>query len=103
MSSGDIGVAMERRKFLQNLTAGAAGLEYLAGEAHAAATADEPEAPASVESHTLQAEFKTGATAWKAYEDLTTREGVITFISSNGTKRVLRKTAEASFAETTPA
>jgi len=39
---------------------------------------------------------------WSVYEDLRTREGVLTFISSRGAARVLGKSAEATFAESDP-
>ena len=39
---------------------------------------------------------------WSVYEDLRTRDGVITFISSGGTARILAKNAEAVFAEEGP-
>src|SRR5438270_3199612 len=54
----------------------------------------------NVEGHTHICEFKLNGKTWKVYEDLRTREGAITFISSAGA-RVLTKSAEASFAEET--
>lgn len=57
---------------------------------------------ANVEGHTHICEFKLNGYEWNVYEDLRTREGVITFVSPAGA-RVLTKSAEASFAEeTTP-
>jgi hypothetical protein len=56
-----------------------------------------------IEGHTLISEFKIDATAWKVYEDLRTREGAITFVSSKEEAHVLRKSAEASFPEAGPA
>ena len=55
-----------------------------------------------IEGHTLVCEFKIGPTSWKVYEDLRTREGPLTFVSSQGTSRVLTKSAEATFAEASP-
>src|SRR5881275_2040193 len=52
-----------------------------------------------IDGHTLISEFKIDATMWKVYEDLRTREGVITFVSSKDGVRILRKSAEASFPE----
>ena len=52
----------------------------------------------NVEGHTHICEFKLNGKNWKVYEDLRTREGVITFVSAGGA-RVLTKSAEASFAE----
>src|SRR5690348_7253257 len=107
---------MERRRFLRNLAVTTAALRYLPATADAAEPivagaiplSDELQAsrasgpPPSVEGHTLVREFKSGATSWKVYEDLRTRDGAITFISASGRSRVLPKSAEAVFAETNP-
>ena len=104
---------MDRRDFLQGLAATAASLEILSGRADAAAEVGPPaikeparrSAPGptpSVEGHTLVAEFKIAAAAWKVYEDLRTREGPLVFLSSAGESRVLAKSAEASMPEGTP-
>ena len=53
---------------------------------------------ANVDGHTHICEFKLNDDSWNVYEDLRTRDGVITFVSSAGA-RVFTKTAEASFAE----
>ena len=50
-----------------------------------------------VENHTLLSTFLRKGETWKVYEDLRTRDGAITFVSSSGTARLLRKTAEATF------
>jgi len=102
---------MDRRRFLQNLAVTTAAIPYLA-DATAAATNHQPLEPEGlpptgvapdVEGHTLVAEFKSGAASWKVYEDLRTREGAFTFISSSGASCVMPKSAEASFPEeTTP-
>jgi hypothetical protein len=55
-----------------------------------------------IEGHTLVSEFKIGPTSWKVYEDLRTRDGSITFVSSRGGSRVLTKSAEAAFAGAEP-
>jgi hypothetical protein len=91
---------MDRREFLQNVAVTAAGIKTLAQTGNAA----EPELPAAgaaadIEGHTLICEFKMNAVSWKVYEDLRTRDGVLTFVSSAGITRVLSKSAEASFAE----
>jgi hypothetical protein len=52
--------------------------------------------------HTLLAEFSYANAQWKAYEDLRTRDGAVTFVSSERKAVVLRKTAEATFAEADP-
>ncbi len=97
---------MDRRRFLQNLAVATASIKYISGDvvaAYPATTAAlEPAAllPASAvdtEGHTLVCEFKSGAANWKVYEDLRTRDGSITFVSSSGTARVLSKSAEPSF------
>src|SRR5882672_10597015 len=105
---------MNRRRFLQNLAVTTASIPYLstkleAADAKAAATdavdASEEHAtghPPDIEGHTLLAEFKLADVSWKAYEDLRTRDGVITFISSQGGLQVLPKSAEATFEESDP-
>jgi len=107
---------MDRRRFLQNLAVTTASIPYLSTNADATgAKTSEASAVAanigadpeishtpSVEGHTLLAEFKLGSANWKAYEDLRTRDGVITFLSSQGGARVMPKSAEATFAEANP-
>ena len=105
---------MDRREFLQNLGVGTAALGCVAANAAAAERAKaagfdvERElglssgAAPDVAGHTLISEFKIGATGWKVYEDLRTRDGAITFISSTGASRVLAKSAEATFVEADP-
>jgi hypothetical protein len=53
----------------------------------------------STEGHTLLCSFKLGYADWKVFEDLRTRDGVITFVSSSGDGRVLAKSADANFPE----
>jgi hypothetical protein len=106
---------MDRREFLQNLGVTTAAAGFIA--ANAAAAAERANAakfdPTSglglssgpapdVTGHTLVCEFKIGSTDWKVYEDLRTRDGVITFISAAGASRVLPKSAEANFVEADP-
>jgi hypothetical protein len=104
---------MRRRRFLQNLAAGAAGISYLPATLRSAA--DPPEVESStapvlgdagsegdVEGHTFLCEFQLSDKKWKVYEDLRTRDGAIVFLSNQGTKRVLPKSAEAVFAEADP-
>ena len=109
---------MDRRKFLRDLAIATAGVKYLAGSNACLASESAPSLaamgavassdrasgliPASavdVEGHTLLCEFKSGGGAWKAYEDLRTRDGVLTFVNSSGTARVLAKHVEATFDE----
>jgi len=80
---------MDRRQFLQSVAATAAMAPPLA-----AAPSDA--APASI------CEFQLDGIAWKVYEDLHERDGALTFVSSKGAKRVLAKSAEATFAEANP-
>jgi hypothetical protein len=54
-----------------------------------------------MEGHTLICEFQIEAATWKVYEDLRSRDGGITFVSPRG-KRVLAKSAEATFPEANP-
>jgi hypothetical protein len=95
---------MDRRAFLQNLAATAAGIEALKASALSGAEPAFPAqaAPANIEGHTFLCEFKHNNATWKVYEDLRVRDGVITFVSSTGAKRVLPKTAEPSFREDRP-
>jgi hypothetical protein len=100
---------MDRRRFLQNLAVTTAAIPYLKQAGKAAAQTKKAAAPAAapakhgpppdVAGHTLVAEFKSGGASWKVYEDLRTRDGAITFISSSGASRVMPKSAEASFSE----
>ena len=80
---------MDRRQFLQGVAAAMASGGQIA--------ADAPQQPA-----TPVCEFTLGPATWKVVENLRDRDGAITFISSQGHKRVLAKTAEATFAEATP-
>lgn len=112
---------MDRRLFLRNLAIATAGVKYLAGSkacfavasgvesangaAAPVATAASSLLPLSsvdLDGHTLLCEFKSGGGTWKAYEDLRTRDGMLTFVSSAGTARVLGKNVEATFANDDP-
>jgi hypothetical protein len=102
---------MDRRRFLQAMAASTAALKELT----AVAEPSVPSAPAygqlrgaktagevSIEGHTLLSDFTRHGESWKVYEDLRTRDGLITFVSATGKARVLPKTAEATFAEEGP-
>ena len=106
---------MNRRTFLQNAAAGAVALNSLpalAVEASQSAAKNQSRrgrslgvvsaSKVSTEGHTLLCTVSQRGKQWKVYEDLRTRDGVITFVSSTGTARVLPKTAEAVFAEDGP-
>src|SRR5260370_42032058 len=89
---------MDRRRFLQNLAVTSAGMDGLS----ALEPEPDPEPEADTEGHTLICEFKADAMGWKVYEDLRTRTGPITFVSSKGVTLLLAKSAEATFAEANP-
>jgi hypothetical protein len=102
---------MRRRTFLQSLSVTAVGIRYLPnsgaspaihGEPASAPPHEFPPGAPDTSGHTLLAEFPYEDAQWKAYEDLRTRDGSITFVSSKGKAVVLRKTAEATFAEVAP-
>lgn len=101
---------MNRRRFLQTAAASAvfSGAIPALGEAqeHAASVPTRsgaiPASQADIAGHTQLTKFSRDAESWTVYEDLRTRDGVITFISSRETARVLRKTAEQTFAEEGP-
>lgn len=105
---------MDRRRFLQNLAVATASVKALAGVKSAAASETDlldsisrnaagsgASAPADIEGHTFICEFKpsAGSASWKAYEDLRTRDGVTTFVSSDGRSRVLTRSADATFVD----
>lgn len=56
----------------------------------------------STQGHTRLCSFTRQGEEWTVYEDLRTRDGDITFVSSSGMARVLPKSAEAVFAEDVP-
>jgi len=99
---------MNRRRFLQNAVVAGAAVKQFAGTRPANAAARSESAVGSVNvadttGHTLICEFKSRMTSWKVYEDLRTRDGVLTFVSARGESRVLGKSAEPQFAEAEPA
>lgn len=102
---------MRRRRFLQNLAAGAAGISYLPSalptdaapleeNSNVAPPHEDAGSLADVEGHTFLCEFQLSGKNWRVYEDLRTRDGAIVFLSRQGARRVLPKSAEAVFAET---
>src|SRR2546429_9502732 len=98
---------MNRRSFLQNAAVASAAISLTSRTNETAAATVTTEsahlAAPDIEGHTLISQFKIDTTTWKVYEDLRTREGVLTFISSRGASRVLGKSAEPTFAEAEPA
>jgi hypothetical protein len=101
---------MNRRRFLQGVATGAAGLRSLSALAesasstlpHAPLRSQRPASQVSVAGHTLLATFTRGQESWKVYEDLRERDGAITLISSAGDAWVLPRNAEAVFADPGP-
>jgi len=100
---------MDRRRFLKStaFTSAAAFVSKQAVAGNAGSSSFEalkpslvPAEAAKVDGHTRVCDFKLNGVDWKVYEDLRTREGVITFVSSAGA-RVFTKSAEAAFAEET--
>ncbi|MFI5073108.1 MAG: Tat pathway signal protein, partial [Terriglobales bacterium] len=101
---------MDRRRFLQNAAVTTAALHYFPSFAKSAETGNDvfdaaktslaglSEGTPDIAGHMLACEFKIDSTDWKIYEDLRTRDGVMTFISPKGS-RVLTKSAEAAFAD----
>ena len=97
---------MNRRRFLQNAAVASAAIKYFPHSVEpvtAPSLVTAKTTTPNTEGHTLVCTFNIDKTTWKIYEDLRTREGVLTFISSRGEVRVLGKSAEATFAEAEPA
>lgn len=98
---------MDRRNFIKTITAGTAALHTLVTQASSTEAARQDRGliaahAAPIEGHTRLAAFDRDGVRWTVYEDLRVRDGVITFVCSDGSARVLRKTAEATFAEEGP-
>ena len=87
---------MDRREFLQSIALTTAVAQALPAEA---AEAPEQSTPPDTTGHTLQCEFQYNNIAWKAYEDLSKRDGSITFVPARGVARVLGKRPEAVFSQ----
>src|SRR2546427_11765182 len=96
---------MNRRHFLENVVVASAAATTISAQAEVVgsfANEPTPPVPPDITGHTLVDTFVLDGTRWKVYEDLRTRDGVLTFISSRGTSRVLGKGAEPTFAEADP-
>lgn len=100
---------MDRRRFLHSLAATAAVPNLPNAEIYSPRSdasddpaSGEPSPAPDIQGHTLVCEFDWNSTKWKAYEDLRTRDGAITFVSGQEQVRTLPKSAEAVFAEATP-
>src|SRR5581483_10697148 len=94
---------MDRRRFLQRLAATTAGAELIARAGEAAEEAAPDAAPQSTVpdtgGHTQLCEFSYGGTTLKVYEDLSKRDGSLTFVPARGTARILTKRPEACFTQ----
>ncbi len=98
---------MDRRDFIKSVTASTVTLHTLAARV---ASIDSMTSTGgliaadvvSIEGHTRLASFTQDGVAWTVYEDLRVRDGVLTYVNSKGTARVLRKTAEATFSDDDP-
>lgn len=106
---------MDRRGFLQSMALTTAGMKYLSdGFAQSNDRKNQVEpinvtrilspsiSDTDTQGHTLVCQFEMESVTWKVYEDLRTRDGGFTFLSSEGGGCVLRKSAEATFAEADP-
>lgn len=102
---------VDRRRFLQVVAVGASTLGDLAASPDASPQSPQATSPApgvasfheaDIEGHTLLCTFQRRDQTWRVYEDLRTRDGAITFVSSIGACRPLPKTAEATFPEEGP-
>jgi hypothetical protein len=90
---------MDRRRFLQRVAVTTA-----VGQAVWPVEAAEPPEPAppadiDITGQTLLCEFKRNSLTWKVYEDLSSRDGSITFVPDHGNPRVLGKRTEATFTQ----
>jgi len=84
---------MDRREFFQSFALAAAAAQALPLDAAQSATSD-------IAAQTLQCEFHYDNTVWKVYEDLSKRDGSVTFVPVHGMARVLGKRPEAVFSQT---
>jgi hypothetical protein len=87
---------MDRREFFQSIALTTAIAQALPIQARA--EAEQSEAPDTA-GHTLQCEFQLNSTTWKVYEDLSKRDGSVTFVPAHGAARVMTKRPEAVFSQ----
>ena len=87
---------MDRREFFQSIALTTALAQALPGQP--VESEEQVEVPDTA-GHTLQCEFTYGGTTWKAYEDLSKRDGSITFVPARGPARVMTKRLEAVFSQ----
>ena len=100
---------MDRRRFLQTVVAGSAAVRSIAtGNAQSSAPIPHAKlrgvsASASVDGHLRLCTFTRNGENWTVHEDLRTRDGAITFVSSTGVARVMSRNGEAVFPDPGPA
>ncbi len=82
---------MDRREFFERIALTAAAAQALSA-------AEQSETPDTT-GHTLQCEFPYSGTTWKVYEDLSRRDGSLTFVPAHGAARVMTKRPEAVFSQ----
>ena len=88
---------MDRREFFQSIAFTTAIAQALPAEAR---PEPEPQLAPDVTGHALQCGFQRDNMTWKVYEDLSRREGSLTFVPSRGAARVMSKRLEACFPQT---
>src|ERR1700683_4089463 len=88
---------MDRREFFQLIALSAAAAQALEQETEAA---PQEAAKPDVAGHAEQCQFQYNNTVWKVYEDLSRRDGALTFVPAHGAARVMTKRLEAVFAQT---
>jgi hypothetical protein len=88
---------MDRREFFQRIALTAAAAQAIELEAQ---TPPQPAETPGIAGHTEHCEFSYGGTTWKVYEDLSKRDGSLTFVPVHGAARVMTKRLEAVFAQT---
>ncbi|MBV9269090.1 MAG: Tat pathway signal protein [Acidobacteriaceae bacterium] len=96
---------MQRRQFLHNVAGFTTALELFPAIDAATSSARAGDANGTQEDSraaTIVCEFTLDGSRWTVHEDLSTREGAISFVSEDGDTRVLGKSAEAAFAEANP-
>ena len=89
---------MDRRAFFQNLALTAALQTLPSAQADQQTSAADISGP-DTSGHTLLAEFPHDGIVWKVYEDLSRRDGPISFIPAHGPARVVAKRPEACFSQ----
>ena len=90
---------MDRRDLVQSIALTTAITEALQQEARAEASPDREAAPNTTGHGLARGEFQYNNTSWKVYEDLSKRDGAITFVPARGAARVMTKRPEAVFSQ----